>query len=69
MNSNSSLLQGERMAHAIVEEAKANRQKVIDESQVEASAVINKYQRDLDDQFRVAQDENNKKISELDRNE
>ena len=40
MNTNSSLLQGERMAHAIVEEARLNRNKRSDESKVEANAAI-----------------------------
>ena len=41
MNTNTSLLQGERMAHAIVEEAKQARVKRGNEAHIEAEAVKN----------------------------
>ena len=51
MNTNSSLLQGERMAHAIVEEARLNRNKRSDESKVEANAAIAIVKDELNSQY------------------
>ena len=69
MNTNSSLLQGERMAHAIVEEARTNRNKRSDESKVEANAEIEVVKNELAERYGAINSQTQVKIKKLEENE